>query len=129
MVGPLVYMDTSDVREEATDSIRAAIDDLVAFIETHEPDLVAYGVYLSDDDRRMTVVHVHTDSASLEHHLEVGGPAFMPFVDLIELIKIDVYGEPSEAAVEQLRAKARKLGSGEVTVHPPAGGFARFGSP
>jgi hypothetical protein len=127
MAGPLVYVDTSDVREGALESIGSAIEELVDFIETHEPELLAYGVYLSDDRRLMTVVHVHTDTASLEKHLEVGGPAFKPLMDLIDLRAIDVYGEPSGVAVEQLREKAQMLGSGEVTVHPPAGGFERFG--
>jgi hypothetical protein len=129
MAAPLVYVDTSEVREGAAESIGPAIEDLVAFLEANEPDLLGYGVYLSDDGTRMTVVHVHTDSASLEHHLEVGGPAFRPFIDLITLKSIDVYGEPSETVVEQLVAKARMLGTGEVTVHPPTGGFERFGSP
>ncbi|HKH22486.1 MAG TPA: antibiotic biosynthesis monooxygenase [Solirubrobacterales bacterium] len=127
MAAPLVYVDTSEVREGAAESIRPAIEELVAFLEANEPDLLGYGVYLSDDGTRMTVVHVHTDSASLEHHLEVGGPAFRPFVDLITLRSIDLYGEPSETAVKQLLEKARMLGTGEVTVHPPAGGFERFG--
>jgi len=128
MAGPLVYVDSSEVRAGAAESIRPAIEQLVGFIEANEPDLLAYGVYLSDDETRMTVVHVHLDSASLEYHLEVGGPAFRPFVDLITLRSIDVYGEPSETAVEQLREKARMLGTGEVTVHPHAGGFEQFGS-
>jgi hypothetical protein len=127
MAGPLVYLDTSEVREGALESIRGAIDDLVAFIERNEPDLLAYGVYLSDNGKRMTVVHVHMDTASLEYHLEVGGPAFKPFTELITLSTIEVYGEPSERAIEQLRDKARMLGSGRVVIHPPAGGFTRFG--
>jgi hypothetical protein len=127
MAGPLVYVDRSDVRDGALESVREAIEDLVAFIEANEPELLAYGVYLSDGGARMTVVHVHITSASLEYHLQVAGPAFKPFVDLIDLRAIDVYGEPSEAAIEQLREKARMLGSGEVTVHAPAGGFERLG--
>jgi hypothetical protein len=126
MAGPLVYVDTSDVHEGALESVWGAIDALVAFIETNEPGLLAYGVYLSDDGARMTVVHIHTDSVSLEHHLTVGGPAFKPFVDLITLQAIDVYGEPSSRAVEQLHEKAQMLGSGAVNIHPPAGGFARL---
>jgi hypothetical protein len=127
MAGPLVYVDTSDVREDALEAVKAAIEELVAFIEANEPELLAYGVYLNEYEGRMTVVHVHTDSSSLEYHLKVGGPAFKPFVDLITLSSIHVYGEPSENAVEQLRQKARMLGSGTVVVHPPAGGFTRFG--
>jgi hypothetical protein len=76
----------------------------------------------------MTVVHIHTDSASLEYHLEVGGPAFKRFVDLISLRSIQVYGEASERAVEALREKSQMLGSGRVEIHPLAGGFERFGA-
>jgi hypothetical protein len=74
------------------------------------------------------VVHVHTDSASPEYHLEVGGPAFKPFVDMIDLRSIEVYGEPSVKAIAQLEEKARMLGSGTVVIHQPAGGFTRFES-
>jgi hypothetical protein len=127
MAGPLVYVDTSAVREGALESVKAAIEELIAFIETNEPKLLAYGVYFSDDGGRMTVVHVHADSTSLEYHLEVGAPAFKPFADLIDLASIQIYGEPSAQAVDQLRQKARMLGSGTVVLNPPAGGFTRFG--
>jgi hypothetical protein len=73
----------------------------------------------------MTVVHVHADRASLDHHLDVAGPAFRRFADLIELSSIRIYGEPSDRAMEQLREKARMLGSGDVIVHRPRAGFSR----
>lgn len=75
----------------------------------------------------MSVFHVHADSASLEFHLDVAGPAFRPFVDLVSLSSIQIYGEPSERAMEQLRAKVRLLGAGDVVVHPPLAGFLRSG--
>ena len=46
--------------------------------------------------------------------------------DLITLSSIRVYGEPSDTAVRQLEDKARLLGSGDVIVHRPHAGFARF---
>ena len=69
MSRPLVYVDTSEVRDGALEELRGAIDELVEFVEANEPQLIAYSVYLSDDGRQMTVVHVHTDSASLEYHM------------------------------------------------------------
>jgi hypothetical protein len=90
------------------------------------PRLIAYNVYLSDDGTRMTVTHVHRDSASLEYHLDVGGPAFRRLAGLITLRSIDVYGRPSEAALEQLNEKARMLGGGTVTVHEWRAGFVRL---
>jgi hypothetical protein len=126
MSGPLVYVDHSHVHDGAVDAVREGIGELVSFIESNEPKLLAYGVYLSHDGKRMTVAHVHMGSGSLEYHLEVGGPAFRRFTELIELTSITVYGEPSERAIEQLRAKATMLGTGDVTIHRPAGGFTRF---
>lgn len=74
----------------------------------------------------MTVVHVHADSASLDYHMEVAGPRFGRFAELLTLSSIQIFGEPSEKAIAQLEDKVRLLGTGEVTVHPPHIGFGRF---
>lgn len=76
----------------------------------------------------MTVVHIHPDSASLENHVEVGGPAFRRFADLLTLSSIRVYGEPSEKVMRQLQDKAQLLGCGDLSVHGQHAGISRFGS-
>jgi hypothetical protein len=126
MSGPLVYVDTSDVRPGALEALKSAIGQLVEFIDSNELQLLAYNVYLSDDGQQMTVMHVHADSASLDYHMEVAGPAFRRFKELLRLTSITVYGEPSEQALEQLRDKAALLGGGSVAVHAPQAGFTRF---
>jgi hypothetical protein len=126
MAGPLIYIDTSDVRPGALEELKPAIKELADFIEANVPQLIAYNVYLSDDGTRMTVVHMHRDSASLEYHLEVGGPAFRKLADLVTLSSISVYGEPTEKARRQLHEKARMLGNGNVIVQAPQAGFSRF---
>jgi hypothetical protein len=126
MPGPLLYVDTSDVRAGALDELKEAIEELVDFVESNEPQLVEYNVYLSDDDSQMTVIHSHVDSASLEHHMEIGGPAFRRFKDLLTLTSISVYGEPSDKALRQLHDKAELLGRGNVSVHSPQAGFTRI---
>jgi len=126
MADLIVYVDTSNVREGALEELKAAIEELVDFIEANEPRLIAYNVYFSDDGTRMTVVHVHADSASLEYHLEVAGPVFRQFVELVTLSSIHIYGEPSEKVLTQAREKARLLGRGEVVVDALYAGFTRF---
>jgi hypothetical protein len=100
---------------------------LAEFIEANVPPVLAYNVYLDDDRNGMTVIHVHRDSASLEYHLEVGGPAFRKLADLVTLRSIEIYGRPSEAGIERLNDKARMLGGGTVTVHEWRAGFVRLG--
>jgi len=89
------------------------------------PRLISYGFFLDREQRHMTVVAVHPDSASLEFHMDVGGAEFRKFADLIELSRIEVYGRVSDPVLERLHQKARMLGSGTVTVHELYAGFAR----
>lgn len=125
MPGPLVYVDVSDVRERALPELKAAFDELAGFVEANEPDLLAYNVYLSDDGKQVSVVHVHRDAGSLDVHMEVAGPKFARFGDMLTLRSITVYGTPSAEALAELRAKAALLG-GSVRIEQPHAGFARF---
>lgn len=126
MSQPLIYVDTADVREGALDELKAAIADLADFVERQEPQIVSYSAYFSADGSRMTVIHVHRDSASLDHHMDVAGPRFGRFAGLLTLSSIQIFGAPSAKAIKQLEDKVRLLGTGEVTVHPPHAGFGRF---
>jgi hypothetical protein len=127
MSEPILYVDSSAIREGQLEHVKASIDELVAFVETNEPQLISYKFYLNEEGTRMTVVAVHPDSASMEFHMKIGGPAFRKFSDLIELESIDVYGQPSEAVMAQLWKKAQMLGSGAVHLHTRYAGFARSG--
>ncbi len=129
MSQPLIYIDTSEVNEGVLDELRDAIDELVAFIEANEPQILAYQVYLSEDCRRMTVVHVHADPASFDFHMEVAGPAFRRFADLLTQRAIRVYGEPSGAAMRRVHEKARMLGCKDVMIESPNAGLSRLARP
>jgi hypothetical protein len=123
---PIVYVDTSEVRDGRLQELKAAMEDLTQFVAANEPRLLAYNVYFSDDGARMTVLHINPDSASLELHMDVAGPKFPPIGEFIDMLAIDVYGDPDEALVERLRQKAEMLGRGTVRVHEFHAGFARL---
>jgi hypothetical protein len=121
----ILYVDTSDVREGALEELKTGMRRLLDFVEANEPQLIAYNVYFSDDGARMTVASVHPDSASLEYHMQVAGPLFREFVELVTLSSVHIYGEPSDMVVKQVHEKARLLGHGTVTVEPLHAGFTR----
>ena len=125
MSQPLVYVDTSEVRAGKLPQLKAAITELAELIDEKEPQLVSYSVYFTEDDSRMTVIHVHADSASLDRHMDIGGPLFRKFADLVTLSSIHIYGEPSEKALGELWDKMRLLGAGDVIVHASHAGFLR----
>jgi hypothetical protein len=126
MSAPLVYVDTSEVREGALERLKDAICELADFVEASEPQLISYSVYFNEDGSRMTVVHVHPDPASLDFHMDVAGPRFARFADLLTLSSIHIYGDPSQKAVRQLQEKLELLGAGELIVQPLHAGFTRF---
>ena len=126
MADPIVVVDTSEIREGRLDELRAAVAELAEFVDANESATISYQVFFSDGDRRMTVLQIHPDSASMERHMEVAGPVFAKFADLLVLRTIDIYGAPSEKVLEQLRRKAELLGTASVVVHDRQAGFARF---
>jgi quinol monooxygenase YgiN len=126
MAEAIVYVDTSEVREGALEELKTAIKELVAFVDANEPRIIAYNVYLSDDGTQINVVHMHPDSASLEYHMEVAGPMFRQFVDLVTLKSIVIFGRPTDKVLGQLHEKAGLLGRATVTVRELHAGFTRF---
>lgn len=105
--------------------LKAAIAELAEFVEANEPRLLSYNVYFSADGTRMTVIHTHTDAASLETHMDVAGPKFPAFADFVHLEAIEIFGSPGEAILARLREKASLLGAGVVLVHDHHAGFHR----
>ena len=129
-LGPVVYIDRSDVHENRWDELKSGIRALVAFVEGHQPQMVAYAVYLDEDAHQMTVVSVHPDSASLERHVDIGGPEFKKLAPFLTLREIEVFGHLSQRAVELVRQKAATLGDGgQVTLHEQFAGFGRLNLP
>jgi quinol monooxygenase YgiN len=126
MAEPVISLDTSLIRDGRLDELKEAIAELVEFVESNEPRPIAYEVYLDDTGSRMTVVQVHPDSASMEYHMTVAGPAFAGFAELVTLSTLDVYGKPSEELLELLSRKVQMLGGATVNVHDLQAGFARI---
>lgn len=125
MSQPIVYIDTSTIREGRLAELERAMGRLATFVEENMPRLISYGFFLDPKMSRMTVVAVHPDSASLEFHMDTGRDEFSKFAELIELQRIDVYGRVSDAVLERLHDKARMLGGAAVAVHELYAGFAR----
>jgi hypothetical protein len=127
---PIVYIDHSDIREGAIEELRAGVARLVEFIEAREPQLIAYGFYIDEDARKMTVVAVHPDPASLELHMDIGGEEFRKLGHLLRMTGIECYGRPSERALDQLRQKAAALGdAGTVVSVGRSAGFTHLAPP
>lgn len=125
MPPPIVYVDTSLIREGKQQELEVAMGDLTAFVEANMARVISYGFFLDESRMQMTVVAVHPDSESLQIHIDTGAAEFRKFADLIDLSRIEVYGAVSDGVLERLHRKARMLGSETVVVHELYAGFWR----
>ena len=122
----IYYVDASLIQEGKLNELKNAVEDLVEFVNLNESRPISYNIYFNEDGTQMTLMQIHPDSASLEFHLEIAGPAFQKFKDLIQLSTIQIYGKPTDKLLNQLQRKAQMLGNAKVTVHDLQAGFSRF---
>ena len=76
MSSPIVYVDTSAIREGKQQELEVAMKHLATFVEANMPRVISYGLFLDQNRMQMTVVAVHPDSDSLQFHLETGATEF-----------------------------------------------------
>ena len=127
MSEPIVYIDHSVIRSPDVAALRNAVADLTQFVREREPQLVFYGFEIDEHTATMRVVAVHPDSESLETHLGIGGPEFRKVGAFIDLQRIELFGKPSSAVLEQVQQKAAMLGTeARVIVHTFASAFERL---
>jgi hypothetical protein len=123
---PLIFIATNRLKAGKLERERQRVRGLVEFIEAREPRLIAFNEYVSDAGDEVTVVQVHPDTASLEAHMEIvrerARAAYAETLDAT--VRIQVFGQPTDAILEALREQA---GNGvELSVNGEhLGGFTR----
>jgi len=126
MPSPFIFVATNRLKPGRLELERARVPGLVEFIEANEPRLIAFNEYANEAAGEVTVVQVHPDAASMEAHMQIvaerAQAAYSETLDAT--VRIQVFGPPTDAILELLRAQA---GSGvEITVNGEhLGGFTR----
>jgi quinol monooxygenase YgiN len=126
MGGPIVFTDLWRIRDGRLQEFKDAAREFVEFVSKNEPQLIAYNVYIDEENRQSTVIQIHPNSESIEFHMKVAGPQFGKFMELYEPGgRIQVHGRPADHVVEQMRQMAQQAGV-SVTLMDLHAGFARF---
>jgi hypothetical protein len=129
MSSPFIFIATNRLKAGQIDRERQRVPGLVAFIEANEPRLIAFNEYINEAGDEVTVVQVHPDTASMEAHMgivrERAQQAYAETLDAT--VRVQVFGQPSEAILATLRLQA---GNGvEISVNGEhLGGFIRSAS-
>ncbi len=117
MPSPFIFVATNRLKPGRLELERARVPGLVEFIEANEPRLIAFNEYANEAAGEVTVVQIHPDAASMEAHMQIVAERARAAyaVTLDATVRIQVFGRPTDAILELLRAQA---GSGvEITVN------------
>jgi hypothetical protein len=123
---PFIFIATNRLKPGRLDRERNRVPGLVEFIEANEPRLIAFNEYVNETGDEVTVVQIHPDAASMESHMEIvrerASAAYAETLDAT--VRVQVFGEPTDAILEMLRQQA---GNGvEISVNGEhLGGFIR----
>jgi quinol monooxygenase YgiN len=103
MSGPLINVFAYSIKPGKQEEARKRIAELVDFVETNEPRMIAFHVYLDPDGNSVSIVQVHPDSASMEFHMQVNAKHFATAFDWLDAaMGQQLYGPVSDALSAEL---------------------------
>jgi quinol monooxygenase YgiN len=113
------------IKPGKTEDARKHIAELVDFVETNEPRMIAFHCFFDEEGSKLTIVQVYPDSASMEFHMEVNAKHFTTAFDYLESqLSEEIYGPISETLASELAKWDRTdIGVTRMPIHE--GGFTR----
>jgi hypothetical protein len=122
--GPFIVKTVSRIHPGKAGEYRSMLQEFCRVVEENEPRLLAFHVYVSEDETSEVVVQIHPDAASMRHHLEVMGQKVRETLAFTDFESLEIYGEPDDELSEWIRRVSEGV---EFRFHPVHwGGFTRL---
>lgn len=98
-----VYVGTYTIQPGKVDEARKRCGELVDFVETNHPRMIAFHIYLDEPAEKLTVLQVHPDAASMELHMQINAKHFATAWDFLgTTVSEQFYGPTSESLEAEL---------------------------
>ena len=125
MLEPIVFISHFKIKDGKFDDLEQLHQQVTEQIKTNKPGTVAFLQYLNEDKTQLSIVHVFPDAESFDLHVEGVDERAKSGYELVEPIRREVYGMPSERVLEMLRPPD----GSEIAFHSmpqPMGGYIRL---
>jgi len=100
MAGPFIFVGTHRIKEGKLEEFKEDAHALTRAVQENEPQLLAFNMFLSEDETEATVVQVHPDADSMLRHMEVANAHIRRSTDeQLETKEIQIYGPPNDAVL------------------------------
>ena len=126
MSEPVAFISRLRVKPGKLESLKGAWREAATAIEAGKPGTLVFLSFLDDGGERVSVMHVFGDAEAMDRHFVGADDRSRVAFEYVEALGWELYGRPSQAAVETLRDWAARAGV-ELTLYPEfVSGFLRF---
>lgn len=115
----VLFVGTYRIPPGRLDEWRAANREMTAFVEESLPDVIAFDAYVNEDGSEGTSIHLHRDASSFERYLDTMASRIGRGTQIVDVVRIDLYGSPGGPIVERLRS----MGTWPVVVRAHVNGL------
>jgi quinol monooxygenase YgiN len=124
MATPFVLITTHRIKPGQYERFVELSRDFAEFVRANVPEMLGYYAYLDADRSEVSLVQIHRDATSAEHHMTVSAEKIGQGIALVETVRVEVYGHPGPV-VSQAGAANATAGA-QVSIKPEVlGGFTR----
>lgn len=124
---PIVFVSHFRVKEGGSEEVRRLSDQVAKAIDAGRPRTVGFLFYLDESGSRISIVHVFPDAESMDLHFVGADERSRAAYEYLVPGGWEIYGKPSDAALEQLRREAASA-SVPLDLQPEfLAGFLRVG--
>lgn len=117
MSEPVAFISHFRVKEGGLAALKQLNRDVAQRLQTEKPRTLVFLAFMDQDRTRVTFLHVFADEESMDLHFEGAAERSRAAFELMVPDGWEVYGRPSDEAIETLRQAAAATGV-SLTVQP-----------
>jgi quinol monooxygenase YgiN len=126
MSEPVVFVSHFKVKEGMLEDLKRLTADVLPRLREEKPRTVLYLAYLDEEASEVSFLHAFPDADSMDAHFEGVNERVAAAYQYIEPRGWEIYGKPSEGALESMRQAATTAGVSLTVLPEQLGGFLRL---
>jgi len=127
MTQPFIVKATSKIHPGKAEAYAPRAREICQLVEENEPRVLAFHIYVNQDQSSESVIQIHPDAESMQYHLRLLGDKVRETFEYTDFEALEVFGSPNDALMGWLERATEGI---PFTVHPVHwGGFTRLWTP
>lgn len=126
MSEPVVFISHFGIKEGTLEDLRRLSEEVIESLRQDKPRTVLFLAYLDDEGTQVSFLHAFPDAESMDLHFEGADERAEAAYRYLEPRGWEIYGRPSEAALESMRQASAGAGVPLTVLPDHLGGFLRL---